>query len=179
VRCSLAITGENATTHSPSIADRSIWALMGGRPRTTACRPLRQKPKQLVTTKSSIHDLTGLGVDPVHLEHSLCNVQSICRSIHFGPSVPPVVDQHFHFGTSMPFGPGGPLPHCLALHPRREGGVHSISVGWRRLTSCPSRRGRCRPHPSLTPPCRFPAVGSSGTTHEARQACVMRGRNKG
>ena len=47
------------------------------------------------------------------------------------------------------------------------------------LLTRPSRWGRCRPHPSLTPPCRVPAAGSSGTTHEARQACVMRGRNKG
>src|SRR5262249_21208018 len=72
------------------------------------------KPGQL----QSIHDLTGLGVDPVHLEHALCNVQSICRSIHFGPSVPQVVVSRLHFGTSMPFGPGGPLLQHAALHPR-------------------------------------------------------------
>ena len=43
----------------------------------------------------------------------------------------------------------------------------------------PSRRGRCRPRPSLTPPCGTTAAGSSGTTHEACQACVIRGRNRG
>ena len=43
----------------------------------------------------------------------------------------------------MPFGPGGPLPHCPALHPRREGGVHSISAGQRhtpRRSQCPQSR---------------------------------------
>ena len=44
---------------------------------------------------------------------------------------------------------------------------------------CPSKRGCCHPRSSLTPPCGTTAVGSSGTTHEAGQACVMRGRNKG
>jgi uncharacterized protein len=39
----------------------------------------------------------------------------------------------------MPFGPGGPLPHCLALHPRREGGVHAISFD-RELRSLTLRR---------------------------------------
>lgn len=29
--------------------------------------------------------LSGLNVDPVHLEHVLCNIQSVCRSIHLGP----------------------------------------------------------------------------------------------
>jgi hypothetical protein len=56
--------------------------------RYPAGRPPRQKRKQLVTSKASIHDLTGLCVNPVQLEHALCNIQSICRSIHFGPSVP-------------------------------------------------------------------------------------------
>lgn len=31
-----------------------------------------------------IRDLAGLGVDPVQLEHPLCNIQSVCRSIHLG-----------------------------------------------------------------------------------------------
>jgi len=62
---------------------------------------------------------------------STCNVQAVCRSIHFGPSVPQVVVSQLHFGTSMPFGPGGP-PRHLALHPQREGGVHSISTHCRR-----------------------------------------------
>src|SRR5258705_2193547 len=76
--------------------------------RHLARRPLCQKSNQFVTSKSPIHDLTGLRIDPVHLEHSLCNVQAVCRSIHFGPSVPQVVVSQLHFGTSMPFGPGGP-----------------------------------------------------------------------
>jgi len=59
--------------------------------------------------KSSIHDLTSLGVDPVHSGTLALQHQSICRSIHCGPSVPQVVVSKLHFGTSMPFGPGGPL----------------------------------------------------------------------
>ena len=46
-------------------------------------------------------------------------------------------------------------------------------------TDRPSRRSRCRPRPSLTPPCGTTAVGSSGTIHRTAQAWVMRGRNKG
>src|SRR6266436_3678940 len=80
------------------------------------------RTNQLIATKASIHNLGRLGVDPVHLEDGLCNIQSICRSIHFGPSVPQVVVSKLHFGTSMPVGPGGPLDTC----PPKGGGVHAI-----------------------------------------------------
>jgi hypothetical protein len=35
---------------------------------------LRQKPDQLIPSESSIRDLPGLCVDPMHLKHSLGNV---------------------------------------------------------------------------------------------------------
>src|SRR5947208_9171318 len=37
-----------------------------------------------------------------------------------------------------------------------------------RVVAAPSRQGRCRPHPSQTPPCGFPAVGSSGDSPRPR-----------
>src|ERR1019366_3738779 len=77
---------------------------------------------------ASIHDLTRLCVDPVHLEHSLCHIQSICRSIHFGPSLPQVVCRNSTLAHRCRSVLEGPLLYCLALHPRREGGVHAISV---------------------------------------------------
>ncbi|SAL07695.1 hypothetical protein AWB81_08533 [Caballeronia arationis] len=46
---------------------------------------LSQKRDQIVTAKPPIRNLAGLGVDPVQLEHPLCNIQSVCRSIHLGP----------------------------------------------------------------------------------------------
>src|SRR5207253_10063068 len=76
---------------------------------------LSQKAYQLITRKPTIHDLTALHIDPVQLECTLCNVQAICRSIHFGPSVPQVAVSKLHFGTLMPFGPGG--PSCFLLGP--------------------------------------------------------------
>jgi len=51
----------------------------------------------------------------------------------------------------MPFGPGGPLLHRLALHPRREGGVHSISAGLR-----PSSSAACTNTTDYTLICRSP-----------------------
>jgi hypothetical protein len=52
--------------------------------RHSAHRPQRQKRDQLVASEASIGYLAGLRVDPVRLEDLLCDIQSICRSIHLG-----------------------------------------------------------------------------------------------
>src|SRR5437870_2677566 len=92
---------------------------------------LSQKAYQLITRKPTIHDLTALHIDPVQLECTLCNVQAICRSIHFGPSVPQVAVSKLHFGTLMPFGPGG--PSCFLLGPSSpKGGRCPCHLGQQR-----------------------------------------------
>jgi hypothetical protein len=60
---------------------------------------------------------------------------------------------------------------------RRSG--TALRANFRLIVDGPSKRGCCHPRSSLTPPCGTTAVGSSGTTHEAVQAWVMRGRSKG
>jgi hypothetical protein len=46
----------------------------------------------------------------------LCDIQTIRRTIHFGPSVPEVVDGD---ATLAPFGPGGT---SILAHPAPKGG---------------------------------------------------------
>jgi hypothetical protein len=46
---------------------------------------LCQKRDQVVTSEPAIGNLTGLCINPIHLEHPLCNIQSIGRNIHLGP----------------------------------------------------------------------------------------------
>lgn len=87
--------------------------------RHTARPAFGQKVDQFRPAETPVNDLPSLSIDPVHLEHPLCNVQSIRRSIHFGPSVPQVAASKLHFGTSMPFGSGG--PQFLTRQPRRAG----------------------------------------------------------
>jgi hypothetical protein len=65
--------------------------------RYTTCGPLCQKRCQLVAPKALVGYLAGLRVDPVHLEDLLCNIQSVCRSIHLG-SVPQVDAPKLRFG---------------------------------------------------------------------------------
>src|SRR5206468_2819689 len=42
--------------------------------------------------------------NPIHLESSLCQVQTASRNVHRGSPVPGVVARHFHSGITMPFG---------------------------------------------------------------------------
>ena len=42
---------------------------------------------QIVTPESTIDDLSRLVVDPVHLEHALCDIQTVRRGMHLRTSV--------------------------------------------------------------------------------------------
>src|SRR5439155_2522035 len=48
------------------------------------------------------------------------------------------------------------------------GGGGGSAATERSPIAAPSRPGRCRPHPSQTPPCGFPAVGFSGDSPRPR-----------
>ena len=57
------------------------------------------------------------------LKCALCNVQTICRTVHFGPSVPEVVDGD---ATLAPFGLRGT---SILDHPAPKGGGCSFHLG--------------------------------------------------
>src|SRR5438105_4772996 len=121
---------------------------------------LSQKAYQLITRKPTIHDLTALHIDPVQLECTLCNVQAICRSIHFGPSVPQVAVSKLHFGTLMPFGPGG--PSCFLLGPSSpKGGRCPCHLGAFRDGLYRARLWRKTYEPLSLPPGDPPPVTSA------------------
>ena len=75
-----------------------------------------------------IHDLAGLHIDPVQLEHALRRIHPDdgSASLHLGPSGLPVKSLLFHLGTLMPSAREGPLSPPDLEH-QGVGGVHPIS----------------------------------------------------
>ena len=114
------LVGRAFPLHSPTYHPLPVLADLNIK-RDPPCRALRQELNQFSPAEASIHDLSGVGIDPVHLKYALCDIQTIRRTIHFGPSVPEVVDGD---ATLAPFGPGVPL--SMPSPPRRAAGVHPI-----------------------------------------------------
>jgi hypothetical protein len=54
--------------------------------RDSTWRSTAQVLDQIVTPEPAVHDLPGVGVDPVNLEHPLCYIQSVRRGIHLETS---------------------------------------------------------------------------------------------
>ena len=82
--------------------------------------------------ETPVSNLASVSVDPVHLEHPLRDVESVCRRIHFGPPFLKWLVSKLHFGTLMPSGSGGPVQKAFA--PGGGAVVHSISTQLRHST---------------------------------------------
>ena len=97
---------------------------------TTQGRTVGEMLEELRAPQLQVHDLAGLPINPVQLEHAPCRIHTDHGSVslHLGPSGLPAKSLLFPSGTSMPSAREGPtLPSCPPAS-KGVGGVHPISA---------------------------------------------------